>query len=120
MRLKILGLFDAGFGFQQVIQEEGVPLEVAGGEPAGFGGEAVGPCETCALHPSWGVGFSAGVDIEGKADGEQDSAGEEWFEALNEFLLFWRAEADPDEVRATGNDCLKNTRLPLVCEVAMM
>lgn len=65
------------FGFQQVIQEEGVPFEVASGEAAGFGGEAVGPCETCALHPSWGVGFGAGVDIEGKAYGEKDAAGEE-------------------------------------------
>jgi hypothetical protein len=65
------------FGFQQVIQEEGVPFEVASGEAAGFGGEAVGPCEACALHPGWGVGFCAGIDIEGEADGEKDAAGKE-------------------------------------------
>jgi hypothetical protein len=56
--------------FQQVIQEKGVPFEVAGGEAAWFGGEAVGPCEACALHPGWGVGFGAGIDIEGEADGK--------------------------------------------------
>ena len=68
--------------FQQVIQEEGVPLEVAGGKAAGFGGEAVGPCEACALHPGRGIGFGAGVDIEGEADCEKDAIVEEWLEAL--------------------------------------
>jgi len=90
--------------FQQVIQEEGVPFEVASGEAAGFRGEAVGPCEACELHQSWGVGFGAGIDIEGEADGKEDSAGEEGLEALEEFLLFWCAKADPEEVGATGND----------------
>ena len=78
MRSKILCLFDAVFGSQQVIQEKDVPFEIAGGEAAGFAGEAVGPCEACALHPSWGVGFGAGVDIEGKAYCEKDASGEEW------------------------------------------
>jgi hypothetical protein len=32
LRLKILNLFAAPFGFQQVIQEKGVPFEVAGGK----------------------------------------------------------------------------------------
>ncbi len=68
--------------FQQVIQEEGVPFEVAGGKAAGFGAEAVGPCEPCALHPGGSIGFGASVDIEGEADGEKDAAGEEGFEAL--------------------------------------
>ena len=77
MRSKILGLFDAAFGFQQVIQEKSVPIEIATCEAAGFGGEAVDPCETCSLHPSWGVGFGAGVDIEGKAYCQKDAAGEE-------------------------------------------
>jgi hypothetical protein len=108
------------FGFQQVIQEEGVPLEIAGGKAAGFGGEAVGPCEACALHPSWGVGFCAGIDIEGEAYCEKDAAGEEWLEALEELLLLWRAKADPEEVGATGNDCFKNTRLLLTCEIAVL
>ena len=67
---------------QQVIQEKGIPLEIAGGEAAGFGGEAVGPCEACALHPGWGIGFGAGIDIEGEAHCEKDAAGEEGFEAL--------------------------------------
>ena len=120
MRSKILGLFDAAFGFQQVIQEEGVPLEVAGGKAAGFGGEAVGPCEACALHPSGSVGFGAGVDIEGEAYCEKDATGKEGLEALEEFLLLWCAKADPNEVRATGNDFIKNTRLLLACEIAMM
>jgi hypothetical protein len=31
IRSKILGLFDAVFGSQQVIQKKGVPLEIAGG-----------------------------------------------------------------------------------------
>ncbi len=86
----------------------------------GFGGEAVGPCEACALHPRWGIGFGAGIDIESEADGEQDSAVEEWFEALDKFLLFWCADADPEKVGAIGNDCFKNTRLLCFCEVAMM
>ena len=64
---KAIGLFAATFGFQQVIQEKGVPIEVAACKAARFGGEAVGPGEACALHPSWGIGFGAGVDIEGKA-----------------------------------------------------
>ena len=75
MRSKILGLFDAAFGSQQVIQEKRVPLEIAGGKAAGFAGEAVGPCEACALHPGGGVGFGAGVDIEGESDGEENAAG---------------------------------------------
>jgi len=106
--------------YQQVIQEEGVPFEVAGGEAAGFAGEAVGPGEACALHPSWGVGFGASVDIEGKAYGEKDAAGKEGLEALEEFLLLWCAKADPDEVGATGNDFLKNTRHLLAREVAVL
>ena len=106
--------------YHQVIQEEGVPLEIAGGKAAGFGGEAVGPCEACALHPGWGVGFGAGIDIEGEAYCEKNAAGEEGLEALDEFLLFWRAEAYPDEVGATGNDCFKNTRLLLVREIAVL
>ena len=74
--VKLSRLTLRAFVFQQVIQENGVPLEVAGGEAAGFGGEAVGPCEACALHPSGSVGFGAGVDIEGEADGQKDAAGE--------------------------------------------
>lgn len=93
---------DAAFVFQQVIQEEGVPLEIAHGKAAGFAGEAVGPCEACALHPSWGVGFGAGVDIEGKAYCEKDTAGEEWLEPSEEVVLLRSAETDPDEVRAQG------------------
>ena len=88
------------FGFQQVIQEEGVPLEIAGGKAAGFGGEAVGPCEACALHPGWGVRFCAGIDIEGEANGEKDAAGEEWLEALEEVVLLGCAETDPQEIGA--------------------
>lgn len=86
--------------FQQVIQEERVPLEIAGGEAAGFAGEAVGPCEACALHPSWGIGFGAGVDIEGEANGKEDSAREEGFEAVEEVVLLGCAQTDPEEVGA--------------------
>ncbi len=88
--------------FQQVIQEERVPLKIPGGEAAGFGGEAVGPCEACALHPSWGIGFGAGIDIEGEADGKEDSAREEGFEALEEEVLLGGAQTDPQEVGAQG------------------
>jgi len=88
--------------YQQVIQEEGVPFEVAGGEAAGFAGEAVGPGEACALHPSWGIEFCAGVDIEGEANGKEDSAREEGFEAVEEVVLLGCAQTDPDEVRAQG------------------
>jgi hypothetical protein len=88
--------------YQQVIQEEGVPLEVTGGKAAGFGGEAVSPCETCALHPGWGVGFGAGIDIEGEAYCEKDAAGEEWLEALEEVVLLGGAETDPEEIGAQG------------------
>jgi len=35
-------------------------------------------------------------------------------------LLLWCAKADPDEVRAIGNDFLKNTRLLLAREVALL
>ncbi len=105
---------------QQVIQEEGVPLEVTGGKAAGFGGEAVSPCETCALHPGWGVGFCAGIDIEGEANRKKDADGEEWLEALEEFLLLWCAKSDPEKVGATGNDFLKNIRLLIVSEVAVL
>ncbi len=62
----LLGIVRA-FRFQQVIQEKGVPIEIAPREAARFAGEAVSPCEARALHPSWSVGFGAGVDIEGKA-----------------------------------------------------
>lgn len=96
-------LYVAGI-FHQVIQEERVPLEVTGGEAPGFGGEAVGPCEACALHPGWGVGFGAGVDIEGEADGEKDAAREEGVEVLEEMVLLGCAETDPEEV---GAQCLK-------------
>lgn len=68
----------------------------------GFAGKAVGPCEACALHPSWGVGFGAGVDIEGKAYCEKDAAGKEELEALEEVVLLGGAETDPDEVGAQG------------------
>ena len=91
-------------GFQQVIQEEGIPLEVAGGEAAGFGGEAVGPCEACALHPGWCVGFGAGIDIECEADGEKDTAGKEGLEALEEVVLLGCAETNPKKIWA---QCLK-------------
>ena len=80
----------------------------------------MGPCEACALHPSWGVVFGSGIDIEGETYREKDAAGKEGLEALEEFLLLWCAKADPNEVRATGNDCIKNTRLLLACEIAMM
>ena len=88
--------------FQQVIQEEGVPFEVAGGKAAGFGGKAVGPCEACALHPGRGIGFGAGVDIKGKAYCEKDTAGEEGLEALEEVVLLGGAETDPEKVGAKG------------------
>jgi hypothetical protein len=52
------------------------------------------------LHPGWGVGFGAGIDIEGEADGEKDAAGEEWLEALEEVVLLGCAETDPDEIGA--------------------
>lgn len=108
------------FVFQQVIHEERVPIEVAACETAGFGGEAVGPCEACALHPSGGIGFGAGVDIEGEANGKENSAGEEGLEAVDEFLLLGCAKADPEEVGATGNDCFKNIGLFGACEVAVL
>ena len=88
--------------FQQVIQEKGIPLEIADGEAAGLGGEAVGPCEACTLHPGWGIGFGAGIDIEGEAYCEKDSAGQEWFETLDEVVLLGGAETDPEEVGAEG------------------
>ena len=72
------------------------------------------------MHPDGGVGFSAGIDIEGKAYCEKDAAGKEGLEALEEFLLLWCAKADPEEVGTTGNDCVKNTRFLLACEVAVM
>ena len=111
MRSKILGLFDAAFGSQQVIQEKRVPFEVAGDKAAGFGGEAVGPCEACALHPSGGIGFGAGVDIEGEADGKEDSAGEEWLEAVDEAVLLGCAKSDPEEIGAQGLKFLDDFRL---------
>ena len=100
MRLKILNLFAAPFGFQQVIQEKGVPFEVAGGKAAGFAGKAVGPCEACALHPSGSVGFGAGVDIEGETYCEKDATGQDGLEALDEVVLLGGAETDPEEVGA--------------------
>jgi hypothetical protein len=105
MPSKAIGLFAATFGFQQVIQEKSVPIEVAACKAARFGGEAVGPCEARALHPGGGVGFGVGIDIESEAYCEKDTAGEEGFEALDKFLLLWCAKADPNEVGATGNDC---------------
>ena len=56
------------------------------------------------MHPSWGVGFGAGVDIEGEAYCEKDTAGEEWLEPSEEVVLLRSAETDPDEV---GAHCLK-------------
>ncbi len=88
------------FVFQQVIHEERVPIEVAACETAGFGGEAVGPCEAGALHPGGGIGLGAGVDIEGEADGEKDSAGEERLKAVDETVLLGGAKSDPEEVGA--------------------
>ena len=88
------------FGFQQVIKKKGVPLEVAGGKAAGFGGEAVSPCEAYALHPGWGVGFGASIDIEGEAYCEKDAAGEEGFEVLEEVVLLGCAETDPEKIGA--------------------
>ena len=52
------------------------------------------------MHPSWGVGFGAGIDIEGEAYCEKDAAGEEWLEALEEVVLLWCAETDPEEIGA--------------------
>lgn len=118
--VKLSRLTLRAFGFQQVIQEKCVPFEVAGDKAAGFAGKAVDPCETCSLHPSWGVGFGAGVDIEGEAYCEKDATGKEGLEALEEFLLLWCAKADPDEVGTTGSDSFKNTRLLLACEIAML
>ena len=88
------------FGFQQVIQEKGVPIEVAACKAARFAGEAVGPCEACALHPEWGVGFGASIDIEGEAYCEKDAAGEEGFEVLEEVVLLGCAETDPEKIGA--------------------
>jgi hypothetical protein len=39
------------------------------------------------LHPGWGVGFGAGIDIEGEAYCEKDAVGEEGLEALEEVVL---------------------------------
>ena len=100
MPSKAIGLFAETFGFQQVIQEKGVPIEVAACEAAGFGGEAVGPGEACALHPGWGVGFGASIDIECETYCEKDAAGEEGLEALEEVVLLGCAEANPEEVGA--------------------
>jgi len=54
------------------------------------------------LHPSWGIGFGAGIDIEGKAYCKKDTAEEEWLEALEEVVLLRCAETDPEEVGAEG------------------
>jgi hypothetical protein len=72
------------------------------------------------LHPGWGVGFGAGVDIEGEAYGEKDAVGEEGFEALEEFLLFWCAETDPEEIGATGYDMVKNGAFFIMREIALL
>jgi len=89
-----------GKSAEKVIQEERVPIEVAACETAGFGGEAVGPGEAEALHPGWGVGFGAGIDIEGESYCEKDAAGEEWLEAVDETVLLGGAKSDPEEVGA--------------------
>ena len=52
------------------------------------------------MHPCGGVGFGAGVDIEGKAYCEKDTAGEEGLEPSEEVVLLRSAETDPDEVGA--------------------
>ena len=103
------------FGFQQVIPEERGPIEVAACETAGFGGKTVGPCEACALHPSRGIGFCAGIDIEGEADGKEDAAGEEGLEAFEEVVLLRGAETDPDEVGAQGLKFLDDFRIIFQC-----
>lgn len=54
------------------------------------------------MHPSGGVGFGAGVDIEREAYGEKDAAGQEGLEALEEVVLLGCAETDPEEVGAQG------------------
>jgi hypothetical protein len=56
------------------------------------------------LHPGGGVGFGAGIDIEGEAYREKDATGEEGLEASEEVVLLGCAETDPEEV---GAPCLK-------------
>jgi hypothetical protein len=86
--------------YQQVIQEKGVPIEVAACKAARFAGEAVGPGEACALHPSGGIGFSASIDIECETYCKKNAAGEEWLEALEKVVLLGCAETDPQEIGA--------------------
>ncbi len=52
------------------------------------------------MHPGWGVGFGASIDIECETYCEKDAAGEEGLEALEEVVLLGCAEANPEEVGA--------------------
>ena len=60
------------------------------------------------MHPDGGVGFCAGVHIKSKTDGKEDAAGEDGFEALNEFVLFRSAESDPEKVGSEGLELPKD------------
>ena len=83
---------------QQVEEKQKIIAQVARGEPAWFGPEPEDPSQSVALHPGGSIGLQAGVDVEGKADGQNDAPPDQGFVTFEPGLLFGGAEADPNKV----------------------
>ena len=77
-------------------------------EAARFGPKLEDPGKSEPLHPRGSVGFHAGVDVEGEADGENHAAMNQMLVALYPSLLLRRAETDPNEIGRKSVDFIEN------------
>lgn len=89
---------------EDAAEEERDVAEVARGEAAGLGGEAIKPFEAGALEKARSLGFRAGEKVEGGADADENAGVELSREFGHEAFLFRRAQADPDEVWLSASD----------------
>src|SRR3954464_7077963 len=99
-------------------QEGGVVVEVAGQQPARLLRDPVRPLEAAVLHPCGGLRDTAGVEVEGGADGGHHGNVEPVAHAGHPLLLARHAGADPEHVRAVAVDALHELVLLARLEVA--
>lgn len=95
---------EAEFLAEDFPDEKRVVFEVPFPEAPGFLEGAIQPFESAALDPTRGLLHAAGMEIEGGTDAEQDFGIEFLAVTRDEPLLFWGAEADPEEVGFEGGD----------------
>src|SRR5271167_42786 len=89
---------------QEAGDEAGVVAGVAPPQAPRLAQETVGPLQAAALHPSGSLRDETGVEVERRADPDEQWRGKAWAHPEHPLLLLGLAGADPHDGGSRGVD----------------